>query len=542
MAYSVSLKPQQKGMMPLKVKSPWKGINTIDSLAEMAPDYALSCQNFVATPLGLTLREGYYNYSTGFTNPISSLLVYNGRSNINKMFAVAGGSIFDASASGAVGAAVVTGLTSTSPYWQYSCQSTTGSVNYLIAMNGTDAPRLYNGSTWTTCTQVSSPSTPGQFGTVDQNSNSVSISNFIDVCLHAQRWWFVPQNSTLAYYIGIGAVGGICQAFDFGPFFPRGGTLKKLASWTIDTGSGIDYILVAISNKGDIVLYTGNDPTNATTWALTGQYSLGSPIGQRCIVQLVGDLGYLSQDGLYPLSKYIQSPRIDVSSALTYSITPTIQALYSEFGGLPGWEMCIYPQQKVMMLNVPQSSQAQNFQFVYDTINMAWTQFTGWGANCFCIYNDQLYFGGTNSVALAFQGYADNASSVGSGGTNIVGTALQAFGDLGYQGLKTIRAVKPYLIAGQTNPTVSLGINTDFNLTPITGSATLSPVTGATWGSAIWGSPSSTWVGSQVTPNQWYTPMCWPGEYIAITMSVSAASATTWAATNYLVSPGSSFG
>ena len=95
---------------------------------------------------------------------------------------------------------------------------------------------------------------------------------------------------------------------------------------------------------------------------------------------------------------------------------------------------------------------------------------------------------------------------------------------------------------GQTNPKIAIGVNTDFNLTPITGSATVNPITGAVWDNAIWDNPNATWVGSLTTYGQWSTPSCWPGEYCAVGISLSAATQTLWSATNWMFSVGSSFG
>ena len=128
----VTLVPSTKRSTSLKQKSPWKGLNSVDAIAEMSPDYALSCNDFIATPLGLSLREGYYKNQTGYTNPPTTLMVYNSRSGTNQMFSVAGGSIFNATGSGAVGAAVVTGQSAGAPYWQYAQQASQAAVNLSL--------------------------------------------------------------------------------------------------------------------------------------------------------------------------------------------------------------------------------------------------------------------------------------------------------------------------------------------------------------------------------------------------------------------------
>jgi hypothetical protein len=550
---AVSYRAQRANTIPAETPAPWKGLNTVDSLAAMDPAYALSCQNFIATPQGLSVRQGYRNWATNLPAATTSLLAYNGRvASGNKLFAVSGSVIKDITTGGDVSGAgftVQSGLDSTHPYWQYTHQTyTTGSANYLIAVNGSDFPRIYDGTSWTVCSQTGTPSAPGQFSTVDNNGAGFNIQNFVDVQLHQQRLWFVRDGSSIAYYCPVGQIGGAMKAFDFGPLFPRGGKLMKLATWTLDNGStsGTSAMLVALSSKGDCVVYTGNDPATAANWQLSGTYQLGSPIGRRCVMPYQGDLWLLTTDGLYALTKYIQSARLDQTQALSYTISPTISDLIATLGGTPGFEMISNPSNDTVLLNIPQANAANNFQFCFNTVTQGWSQFDSWGAQCFAMFNDAFYFGGSNYVALGFIGFKDGADINGNGGNNIISTALSAFSqfsdDTGVGILKHVKMVKPYIVTGQANPTIRIGVNTDFNLVPIIGSATVNPVTGAVWDNAIWDNSGSTWVGSLTTFNQWSTPLSYPGNYLALALSISATSDTLWAATNWIITPGGQFG
>jgi len=488
-------RPQTQSSMTVRLAAPYKGLNTVDALAEMDPNYGLSIQNFICTPQGLSVRNAYRKWVTGLPAATTSLLPYHAKNSTNsKLFAVAGGSVYDVTTSGAVGSAVVTGLTSSSPYWQQAVQTAgTGGSSYMVICNGVDQPRMYSpGTGWITTTQVATPSAAGQFAINDNNSTAVNMTSFVDCLLHQQRLWFVAANSTKAYYCDIAQAGGNFYAFDFGPFFPNGGNLRKLATWTgnMDGTQGDQAVLVAMSDHGDVVIYTGNNPAVATSFTLSGQFKIGSPVGRRCVVPLAGDLGMLTTDGLFPLSKYIADGRTNQSDALTYKISPTISDYFSAGTGTPGFEAIVYPGNDLMLLNIPQSLQTNNFQFCMNTQTGGWTQFTGWPSQCYALFNDVLYFGGPDHIGLAFIGYSDAATLSGSGGNNIVATAMSAFATLDNQtgslgALKHVKQVKPYLVTGQSNPTVSVGINTDFNLTPIVGSATVTQPTGAVWDNAI---------------------------------------------------------
>lgn len=552
MAGAFTRRPQRRQAAQVTTSVPYKGLNTVDALSAMDPAYGLQIENFIVTPQGLSMRQGYSRWATGFTTPPTSLLSYNSTTPAaSRMFAVSGGSIYDITTAGAVTAAAVTGLSTTSTYWQAATQTfSTSGTNHMVIVNGADAPRLFNGTTWTTCTQTTTPAAPGQWKDKDANGNPVNISDFVDVVLHQQRLWFVAVNSTKAYYADIASVGGTLTPLDFGPLFPRGGQLYKLATWTINLGSasGMQAMLVAISSKGDVVIFEGTNPGLASSWSLMGVYQLGSPVGRRCTAQYQGDLMFLSQDGLYPLSKYIQSDRVDSAASLTYTIAPTISDHVAQSGSLPGFELLVAPTQNLLILNTPGAVQASNAQYVFHAITKGWSKFTGWPAQCFGVFNDRVYFGGTDFVGYAFQGYVDSASMLGTGGVAITATAMTAFSyfsevpGLGPGVLKHVVGIKPLITTDVSQPTVKVGVNTDFNLTPIVGIATPSTPAGGTWDTATWDSGSALWGASGITYNQWSTPISYPGDALAVVISVSATGKTLWTTTSWLIEAGGAFG
>jgi hypothetical protein len=537
MRSAVTKRPQKRRTIKITTPAPYLGLNTSDALSDMDPRYAVSLQNWIATPQGPAKRAGTRVWSTGLPGDVTTLMPFHAlNSNNSKLFAASVSGFYDVTTGGAVGAPVVSGLNASSPYWQFANQASSG-VNFLMCVNASDAPRLYNGTTWTTTSQAASPGF-GQFANVDNNGNAVNINAFTDVTLHQRRLWFTNVNSTKAYYTNVDTPTGALFAFDFGPEFPRGGKLHKLASWSMNTGGtqGLLQSLVAISDRGDVVIYQGNDPSSSTTWARIAAYELGAPCGRRCVISFEADLLYLSRDGLYPMSKYVESGDIVSTNAITTKISNVVGDLIDTFGGTPGFEMAKYPGKNILLLNIPQSSTASNFQFCFNTVTNGWSQFTGWGAACWGLFNNALFYGGTNQVVLSFIGSTDGADINGVGGNNIIATGMGAFSEMDKPGvLKHAQQVKPYLVTGVTNPTIRVGVNVDFNLVPIVGSATLNPATGAVWDNAIWDSTSTTWVGSLTTYNQWSTPLCYPGDSLAFTLSVSAPGEVTWTKTGWLI-------
>ena len=131
---------------PVSVPAPVGGWNARDSLAAMSPQDAVVLQNWFPATTECALRSGYTQHATGITGQVETIMAYAGATT-NKLFAIAGGKVYDVTSSGAVGAAAVTGLTNSR--WGY-CNIATGGGNFLSMANGVDAPRNYNGTTWST--------------------------------------------------------------------------------------------------------------------------------------------------------------------------------------------------------------------------------------------------------------------------------------------------------------------------------------------------------------------------------------------------------
>lgn len=540
----VRRRPAPQTSKIVSTPAPFKGLADVFPIASMPVEYALVFDNFIAKPEGPSLRQGAKKVNPGFTTPVTSFLRFNGRiAADNKLFAISGGKVFDVTAADTIDPttdAVISALSTSNVWWESVQQTyTTANHNYMIAVNGADMPLLYNGS-WSVASQVASPAAPGQFTTVDQNGSAVNIALFKDVHLHQQRLWFVPNTSTKAYYTTIGAIGGQLYAIEFGHLFPRGGHLHKLATLTMDAGgeSGVQAVLVAISSKGDVVIFEGNDPSSASTWRYIATYHLGAPIGQRCTKNFEGDLLYLSVDGLFPLSKYIQNGRTDQLASITYPISNTVAQLVQTFATSKGFEIVTFPGQNVLMLNVPQVVHPDaNIQYVMHTTTRGWARFLGWGAYTFCDFNDSLYFGGSDCVYQAFSGYADNADADGGNGDLIIAYGLQAFTSfpdtLGDGVTKTVVRLKPYITTGGSlNPTVAAGINVDFDMGRLTGSVQVASAPGAVWDNVNWDS-SATWVGASNVFNQWFSPSAKPGNNLACAITISGRTSVTWSKTQW---------
>lgn len=122
---------------------PTGGVNARDALANMAATDAISMNNWFPTPSYVQIRNGSQNWATGLPAQVESLMPYNGTS-VYKLFAASSNAFYDVTSQGAVGAAVVSGLSNAR--WQ-DAMFNAGGGNVLLAVNGIDAPRRYDNAT-----------------------------------------------------------------------------------------------------------------------------------------------------------------------------------------------------------------------------------------------------------------------------------------------------------------------------------------------------------------------------------------------------------
>ena len=478
---AISRRPQEA--VVISVPAPLGGWNARDALANMDPADAISLENWFPGTSNVQMRYGFSNHVTGITGEqVQSLMVWNGATSSQMIAATDAGRMYNAGTAGAVGAAQVSSLSNGK--WQYVNMSTTAG-NYLIAVNGADKAVIYNGTYHR----------DGDGAPYDVAA--VNTVDCINVNLHKNRLWFVQENSLDAWYLPTSAIGGTAVKFSLNSIAQFGGALVAMYTWTIDAGYGVDDMAAFLTSEGEVIVYRGSDPASASTWALVGVWHIGRPIGNRCGLKYGGDLLLITQDGVQPMSGALQSSRTAPRVSITDKIRKAVSDAVTMYGGNFGWELIDFPQANQLYLNVPVVSGAQE-QYVMNTITKNWCKFSGWDANCFAVFDDDLYFGSLGFVGKAWDTYAD-------AGASITGTAIQAFNYLGNRSQqKQFTMIRPIFFT-DGSPSVFGGVNVDFDTADI--STTLQSVTpaGALWDTAVWDtalwapdlSPVAPWQGAQ---------------------------------------------
>ncbi|MGE0653974.1 MAG: hypothetical protein AB7P12_19835 [Alphaproteobacteria bacterium] len=467
----------QKGV-GRSIPAPVGGWDASTPLANMGAEFAVRLDNWDPEPGYVKLRRGFGEHATGVgAGVVESLMAYHGvATSDDALFAASASDIYEVTASGAAGAAVVTSLGN--GRWQHVNFTTSGG-HFLIIVNGADSLRAFDGSNWST------PSITG-----------LTSSDFVHVTAHKRRLWFVLNGSTKAGYLPVDSIAGAATAFELGAVFSKGGYLQAIGSWTLDSGTGIDDLAVFISSKGQVAVYSGTDPSSADSWSLIGVFDLGPPIGRRCLTKVGGDLALITIDGVIPLSTALSLDRAAVNNvAITARIQSAMNSAARDYGGHFGWQLLAYPKGTKAVLNVPVAESVTAHQYVMNTLTGAWCRYTGINANCWEIFQDRLLFGGASGTIFeADIGALDHTEPIHA-------DLVSAFNYYGAPGrLKQWTMIQPLIVAdGRVTP--KLYVDTDFKVTEAAATVSEIMASGAEWDEAVW--DADEWAEAEVVVNDW---------------------------------------
>lgn len=531
------------------IPAPVGGINARDSIAAMPPTDAIGLLNWIPQQYGVRSRKGYQEWAIGMGGvPVRDILTWFGPTTTipttanfqvapttmpGKVFAATDAAIYDITSQTTTPSTAVT-LSNTLNAGSISAVNFANSAGgWTLACSETDGYYTYDGTTWL---HVS-------LGAGGTQVLGIDPTTFAAVNIWKRRAFFVVKNSAAIWYLPVDSLYGTAQKLDLGPEMPHGGAIAWIANWTIDAGEGIDDLLVIASENGDIIIYKGTDPASITTFSLVGVWYAGEiPKGRKCFTKFGGDLLIVSNLGLIPLS-YITRGGANVLGTGTGNYTDKIQQLFgidiSSTFNFFGWQAMQLPRENLLILTVPNTAAGVYTQYVMNTINNQWCQFSSMPMNCVRNVANWAMFGTIDGrVCLAFNGFTDNALLNGTPGVAITGLIQPAFSyfpkDGGVSGNKHFLMVKPTFMS-TVKPGVVLAMNVNFMIAPPIGTPIPGASTGAVWDGATW--DVSVWGGLSSVYSDWLSV-----EGLGYTGQVSMATAvnadTTLVSIDYMMEPG----
>lgn len=396
--------------------------------------------------------------------------------------------------------------------WQHTNFTAAGGATYLYAVNGTDKPWLYDGTSFTTA-----------------SASGVTANNFVHVNVFKQRLWFVEKNTMKAWYLNTGAITGTASAVDLSGFTRLGGYLMAMGTWTLDAGAGVDDYAVFVTSKGEVLVFQGTDPTSSTTWSMKGRWELGSPIGRRCLRRFAGDLLLITVDGVVPLSRALISSRVNPRVALTDKIQGAMADSAALYSSAFGWDLINYPKGSMLLLNIPVSTAGQQQQYAMNTITGSWGRFLNIPAQCWVIWQDEPYFGGDGFVGKFWSTFSDDGSAIDWEGQ-------QAFNYFKSRGqLKQFHEARP-VFQSTGMPATQIGLNIDYDTNVPSGTLSFSSAPYAAWDVALW--DQAVWGGGLSVIANWQG-VSGVGVCAALhILGQSSGIEIHWMSTDYVIEPG----
>jgi hypothetical protein len=452
--------------------APYRGLNSRDRLEEAKPGYASILENFIPGNGEVTLRRGFTEWTTGLPAAVETLMEY-AVGTTRTLFGASSTGIYDVTASGAVGAAAVSGLANAR--WSHTMYATTGG-QYLVCCNGADGVHTYNGS-WAT-----------------SSITGATAANLIYVAAHKSRLWFVEKDTLKAWYLPTLAIASAAVEFNIGALCKHGGTLVAIEGWSVDAGDGADDYLAFVTSEGECLIYAGTDPASIVTWGLIGIYKTDRPIGRRCLQKFGADLFLLTESGVVSMAALLgTSSRWAQISEL---VRPDFEQAARLYSGTFGWQLVHYKRTGWLLINSPGETGIYG-QFGYNSQIKApdgWFTFSGMNARCWSELDGDLFFGGATSTFKADNGTSDNASEV-------TGDVQWAWSRMGTAAKKRFTLARPHMRSDQT-PSPLMDMRVDYDQSPPSSEPTITSGTaGGDWDVATW--DVDAWAANSAVYSQW---------------------------------------
>lgn len=353
--------PAPRQARPVTFPAPVRGWVTNTNLSAPIDQAALVLENWFPSQTGIRLRGGCAKYAT-LPAAVTAMWTYVSGPT-EKLFAATGSAIYDVTTVASPStppSAAVSGLNGGD--WTFVQFETSGG-DFLVGVNGTDTPREYDGSSWSTSTM---------------SHGGLTTSTLSHVWAFKERLFFIQGGTMNFYYLPAGSKSGSLTSFSLAGVFGKGGGLLFGATWSLDAGDGVDDLCVIVSTMGEVAVYKGDNPSNANSWALVGRYEIAQPLGKHAIERAGGELLVATYEGIVPISEAVSKDRAALSlSAITRAIEPDWTTAVKDRAGLP-WTLLKVVDKNMMVVGTPSpSAGVASSALIVNLETGAWAKYTG---------------------------------------------------------------------------------------------------------------------------------------------------------------------
>lgn len=452
---------------PMTFPAPVGGLVTSTDIAGQTSGTASILRNYFPTIRGARIRGGSSKRGIAADGgDIRSAFKYK-YGGIERLFMATASAIYDMSAPAAPPATQPAAVGSMSGGDWCAFQHTNAGVSNLVCVNGANNRQLFNGSTWATTPAITF-------------SDSTTMSQLNYGWLHKNREFFLKNGSLDAYYLGVSSFGGAANVFPLGGVMKKGGALLMGFSWSLESGDGLSALCVFVSTEGEVAVYSGDDPSSATTFSLSGLYQIGKPLGKNAWIRAGGDILIATTDGLMPLSQVFQRDRQSISLV---SASRQIEDLWKAAAAatMTGWTLKQWEEQNLVFVSFPENPVVSDTTFVMNVLTGQWSVVSNWYAFCYENFQGSMFFG-------AMDGVCWQADITGTDdGATFSAVYLSQFVSAGQFGQRAEASMAHMYFKGKDKPNVRLFARADMNMSaPVNPVVTTGNSESSDWDVGLW--------------------------------------------------------
>jgi hypothetical protein len=514
----------QKTHLVFSSPAPVLGVDSRQALAGSDTQTAIAIENMFARSFGLETRAGYTQYANLTPANGVTMMTYIDVSGADKsrFFVAASDSkvyditTFTPDAAKPPEVLDVPGqLTPGECYW---LNFVTAAGNFLCVVFPGAGYYTYNDTTgW-----VNHP-----FGPAPGEIDGVDPDKLGFIYAWKNRIFFIETGTGTVHYLPVNTLTGHTDLFEFGPMFPHGGEMAYGGTWTVDSGSGLNDMMVVISSEGDLLLYEGTDPNDASTFNLNGRWYVGHvPDGRRFATPYGADMALISERGMLLMTDILRGtdtmPQNEAAARINQLLQPDVRAsIHTRY-----WEIKMLTDVNILSINAPTLKLNTGYIWALDMTAFGASKMTNFPFSTIEMFTGQSYAADSNGrIWKLWTGTKDGAIDELRPGKEIEAYVQTAFVPLGepfrWKRFILVRAGFRSLAP----PAVKMALNGEWSF-----SQPLAAPTYVEQGASLWDNDDwnyGIWSGSTLTYKVWVGAQGM-GHYGSVAMRVRARPKTVF--------------
>lgn len=459
------------------VSAPLKGLDLSSALTTGDPLTATVLTNFVVDEDRIRCRPGYRAIASMGGLPIERLMPYI-PSGTPILLAGTGGVVRNAQSGTVISAGPFT-----SNDWHWTMFANLGQQKFLVLVNGRDGVYSFTGpSTWV-----------HEAVTAPAGATHCVVNEMECVISHMNRLFFTDLNNLSMWYLPLQQKSGELKEIPMNAFFKRGGSIRAIASWSMDGGSGMDDRLVVFTTNGECLIWQGIDPEN--DFEIVGIYRFDAPMSKHCVQNYGGELYVQVSTGLLPMSTLMRAEAEQLGKVDRGVFTKFKEVSYL-YGGQPGWMTILDNASGRIICNQPGGALNRYTQMVRKMPNPIWSDWSAIPARCWAWMDGRMFFG--NDIGEVFEMGPQYYNDAGAAINVDVQPAWSLYNTPGSKQFKLIRAF--ILTDGFPRPYIDVRVDYDAK-PPRNLPDTSSAPPGSLWDTSDW--DLADWAQGDMAVMQW---------------------------------------